>query len=61
MAETVITNMTMLEVDGKVLVIDRIKDFKGLHFREEKMNQVKVYMIQQYGNLERKQDLPFLN
>lgn len=32
MAETVITNMTMLEVDGKVLVIDRIKRFQGIAF-----------------------------
>jgi len=32
MAETVITNMTMLEVEGKVLVIDRIKKFQGIAF-----------------------------
>lgn len=32
MSETVITNMTMLEVDGKVLVIDRIKKFQGIAF-----------------------------
>lgn len=32
MAETVLTNMTMLEVDGKVLVIDRIKKFQGIAF-----------------------------
>ena len=32
MAETVLTNMTMLEVDGKVLVIDRIKKFSGIAF-----------------------------
>lgn len=32
MAETVITNMTMLEVEGKVLVIDRIKRFQGIAF-----------------------------
>ena len=32
MAETVLTNMTMLEVDGRVLVIDRIKRFQGIAF-----------------------------
>lgn len=32
MAKTVITNMTMLEVEGKVLVIDRIKRFQGIAF-----------------------------
>lgn len=32
MAKTVITNMTMLEVEGKVLVIDRVKSFQGIAF-----------------------------
>lgn len=32
MAETVLTNMTMLEEDGKVLVIDRVKRFQGIAF-----------------------------
>ena len=32
MGKTVMTNMTMLEVEGKVLVIDRIKSFPGIAF-----------------------------
>ena len=31
-AKTVITNMIMLESEGKVLVIDRIKRFQGIAF-----------------------------
>nr|WP_296464974.1 NUDIX domain-containing protein [uncultured Acetatifactor sp.] len=32
MAKTVLTNMTMLEEDGRVLVIDRVKRFQGIAF-----------------------------
>ena len=32
MAETVLTNMIMLEKNGRVLVIDRIKRFPGIAF-----------------------------
>ena len=32
MSKTVITNMVMLESEGKVLVIDRIKRFQGIAF-----------------------------
>lgn len=32
MSQTVLTNMVMLEVEGKVLVIDRIKSFPGIAF-----------------------------
>lgn len=32
MAKTVITNMTMLEAEEKLLVIDRIKRFQGIAF-----------------------------
>ena len=32
MAKTDITNMVMLEVEGKVLVINRIKRFQGIAF-----------------------------
>lgn len=32
MAQTVLTNMTMLEQDGRVLIIDRVKRFCGIAF-----------------------------
>ena len=59
----VMTNMVMLEVADRLLVIDRIKRFKGVAFPGERLKQGKAYMILQFVSLGKKQDCfsPILN